>query len=346
MNTKIIATVGPKSESLKDLTSLLEAGVDIVRVNFSHASFEQFERIKKIITGFNKKSDRKILLIQDLQGPRIRVGTLPAEGLNLKDGEMASFSYGVKSKVYDGKVIPIDSASLHADIKKGDPLFLCNGDIEITVTEVKHKIIRGVIIRGGLLTSNKGINIPDTNLRAGGLTQKDINDVNFGLKIGVDYIALSFVQTAHDVERLRKIIVNSKTSKKAKIISKIERGIALKNIDSIIMASDAIMVARGDLGIEIPIEDLPIVQKNLVRHAHWHDKPAIIATQVMTSMIKNPHPTRAEISDIANAVFDGADMVMLSDETAVGENAVEAVKILKKVIERTEKYIYKGNVID
>jgi pyruvate kinase len=346
MNTRIIATVGPKSESPKDLIALLTAGVDIVRVNFSHASFEQFERIKKIINDFNKKSDRKVCLIQDLQGPRIRVGKLPSEGLNLKDGEMASFSYGVRGKDYDGKVIPIDSSSLHADIKKGDPLFLCNGDIEITVTEVKNKIITGRILRGGLLTSNKGINIPNTNLKAGGLTKKDIADVNFGLKIGVDYIALSFVQTAHDVERLRKIILAAKNSKKVRIISKIERGIALKNIDEIIIASDAIMVARGDLGIEIPIEDLPIVQKNLVRHAHWHDKPAIIATQVMTSMIKNPHPTRAEISDIANAVFDGADMVMLSDETAVGENAVEAVTLLKKVIERTEKNIYKGNVND
>ena len=344
MNTKIIATIGPKSESPKDLTALLKAGVDIVRVNFSHASFEQFKRIKKIVLDFNKRSARKISLILDLQGPRIRVGKLPSEGLILRDGEMASFSYGVRNKVYDGKIIPIDSASLHADIKKGDPLFLCNGDIEVSVTEIKNKIIKGLIIRGGLLTSNKGINIPDTSLKAGGLTKKDIADVNFGLKIGVDYIALSFVQTAHDVERLRKIIISANLKNKIKIISKIERGIALKNIDAIISASDAIMVARGDLGIEIPIEDLPIVQKNLVRHAHWHDKPAIIATQVMTSMIKNPHPTRAEVSDIANAVFDGADMIMLSDETAVGEYAVEAVKLLKKVIERTEKYIYKGNV--
>lgn len=346
MNTKIIATVGPKSESAKDLIALLEAGVDIIRVNFSHATYEQFERIKKIISDFNKKSERKISLILDLQGPRIRVGKLPVEGIILRDGDMASFSYDGKNKIYDGGVIPIDSSSLHADIKKGDPLFLCNGDMEIVVTEIKNKIITGRILRGGLLTSHKGINIPNTNLKAGGLTKKDIADVNFGLKVGVDYIALSFVQTVHDVERLRKLITKSKSNKKIKIISKIERGIALKNIDLIISASDAIMVARGDLGIEIPIEDLPIVQKNLVRHSHWHDKPAIIATQVMTSMIKNVHPTRAEISDIANAVFDGADMVMLSDETAVGENAVEAVKILKKVIERTEKYIYKGNVND
>jgi len=344
MNTKIIATIGPKTESPKNLSALLEVGVDIVRVNFSHATFEQFIRIKKIVSDFNKKSARKISIILDLQGPRIRVGNLPEAGINLRDGEMASFYYDRKNKAYDGGIIPIDSASLHADIKKGDPLFLCNGDIELIVTEVKGKVIKGKVLRGGLLSSHKGINIPNTNLKAGGLTKKDIADVNFGLKVGVDYIALSFVQTANDVERLRKIINASKQPKKIKIISKIERGLALKNIDAIIIASDAIMVARGDLGIEIPIEDLPIVQKNLVRHAHWHDKPAIIATQVMTSMIKNPHPTRAEVSDIANAVFDGADMIMLSDETAVGEYAVEAVKLLKKVIERTEKYIYKGNV--
>jgi pyruvate kinase len=238
--------------------------------------------------------------------------------------------------------IPIDSPDLYKDIKKGEPLFLCNGDIELLVTEVKNKVITAKVVHGGLLTSHKGINVPNTNIKKGGMTPKDIKDAKFGIKAGMDYVALSFVQTANDVLRLRHLLGRNS---KVKIVSKIERGIALKNIDKIITASDIIMVARGDLGIEIPIEDLPIVQKNLIRHAHWHRKPTILATQVMTSMIKNPHPTRAEISDIANAVFDGSDMIMLSDETAVGDYPLEAIRTLKKVIKRTEDYIYRTNIV-
>ena len=341
MPTKIIATIGPKSESKEKLLALLKAGVDMVRVNFSHASHSQYLRIQKIIKDFNAESERQIKIMLDLQGPRIRVGRMPEGGIFMVDGESYRFAFSNKPYVKAGDVIPIDSHDLYQDIKKGEALFLCNGAIELRVKAIKNKIITAEVINGGVLSSRKAINVPDTHIRKGGMTAKDLKDAAFGLKVGVDYIALSFVQTANDVLRLRRLL-----GKKSgiKIISKIERGLALKHIDKIITSSDAIMVARGDLGIEVPIEDLPIIQKNLVRHAHWHDRPAIIATQVMTSMIKNAHPTRAEISDIANAVLDGADMIMLSDETTIGDYPVEAVKILKKVIERTEKYIYKGNV--
>jgi len=341
MPTKIIATIGPNSESKENLLSLFKAGVDMVRVNFSHASYNQYLKIQQIIKEYNLKTDNQIKLMLDLQGPRIRVGRMPEGGIFMADGEFYKFAFSAKPYINGGDVIPIDSPDLYQDIKKGEALFLCNGAIELQVDSIKNKIITAVVVNGGVLSSRKAINVPDTNIRKGGMTAKDLKDVAFGVKAGMDYIALSFVQTANDVLRLRKLL--GKKSQ-VKIISKIERGIALKHIDKIIIASDAIMVARGDLGIEVPIEDLPIIQKNLVRHAHWHDRPAIIATQVMTSMIKNAHPTRAEISDIANAVFDGADMVMLSDETTVGDYPVEAVKILRKVIERTEKYIYKGNV--
>ena len=340
MTTKIIATIGPKTENIADLRKIISAGVSYLRINFSHASFEQYKRIHHELKIINRDLKTKVAIILDLQGPRIRVGHLPAAGLNLHEGEVLRFAYFPASHVYDGSIIPIDNPNLYLDIKKNNPLFLCNGEIELLVLSVKNKVISARVIKGGWLLSHKGINIPDTNLRAGGLTVKDIKDAKFGIKVGVDYIALSFVQTQADVLKLRRLIGD----KKIKIISKIERGIALKNIDAIIQASDAIMVARGDLGIEVPIEDLPIIQKNLVRHAHWHDKPAIIATQVLTSMIKNPHPTRAEISDIANAVLDGADMIMLSDETAVGEFGPDAVRILKKVIDRTIRYVHKGNV--
>ena len=342
MNTKIVATVGPKSESEEALTALMKNGVDMVRVNFSHATYEQYKRIKKIIDTFNKESERKVSLMLDLQGPRIRVGKFPEEGITLRVDEIYQFAYS-KLPYKKGGIIPIDNNDLYKDIKKNHPLFLCNGAIELIVSEVKNKIITAKVINGGVLSSNKGINVPDTNMQKGGLTPKDIKDLKFGLTVGMDYVALSFVQTALDVTRLRTLL--GKKSK-VKIISKIERGIALKNIDKIIIASDVIMVARGDLGIEVPIEELPVIQKNLIRHSHWHNKPTILATQVMTSMIKNPHPTRAEISDIANGVFDGADMIMLSDETTIGDYSLEAIKLLKKVINCTEENIYKTYIAD
>jgi len=341
MNTKIIATIGPKTESRKNLEALLEAGVDLVRINFSHATYDQYLNIKKTVDLYNKRTGKKISIIADLQGPRIRVGKIEEQGRVLRDGELVNFCYDVKKPTLSADYIPIDNSELHLDIKKGDPIYLSNGEIEIIVLNIKDEIIFGRVEKGGLLTSHKGINVPFTNLKKGGLTAKDIKDVKFVLKTGVDYIALSFVQTESDVARLRRLLLRYK---KVKIIAKIERAIALKNIDAIIAASDMIMIARGDLGIEIPIEDLPIVQKNLVRHAHWHDKPAIIATQVMTSMITNIHPTRAEVSDIANAVFEGADMIMLSDETTIGAYPDVAVKILKKVINRIERYLRRENV--
>lgn len=343
MFTKIIATIGPNTESPESLLSLFKAGVNMLRVNFSHASYEQFKRIKKVVNKYNLSTDEKISIMLDLQGPRIRVGIMPEGGILMLKEEVYNFTYSKKAYIKKGDIIPIDNLDLCQDIKKGEMLFLCNGDIELQVIAVKNKIINAKVINGGVLNSRKAINVPETNMKKGGMTPKDLKDAAFAIKNETDYIALSFVQTANDVLRLRKML--GKKSK-IKIISKIERGIALKNIDKIINASDVIMVARGDLGIEIPIEDLPIIQKNLVRHSHWHNKPVIIATQVMTSMIKNSHPTRAEISDIANAVFDGADMIMLSDETAVGDFPVEAVKILKKVINRTEANIYKTNVIN
>ncbi|MBN2854086.1 pyruvate kinase [Patescibacteria group bacterium] len=340
MNTKIIATIGPKTESAEDLTRLLDEGVEMIRMNFSHASYEQYARVKKLLDSYNKKNKREVKIMLDLQGPRIRVGNMPEGGIILEEGDRYSFIFK-KGGVYKNGVIPIDNAELHLDIKKGEPLYLANGEIELIVNEIKKGFIKGTVVRGGLLTSHKGINVPYTNIKKGGLTPKDIQDVKFGLKAGVDYIALSFVQTKDDVEKLRKLIGNKKG---VKLISKIERAIALRNIDEIIQASDVVMIARGDLGIEIPIEELPIVQKYLVKFSHWHDKPAIIATQIMTSMIKNSHPTRAEISDIANAVLDGGDMVMLSDETTIGDHPFIAVRTLKKVVSRTERYLDKDNI--
>ncbi len=343
MLTKIIATIGTKSESPDNLIALLDAGVKIVRVNFSHANYHQYKRIQNIVRTYNKEKKQNIKMMLDLQGPRIRVGQMPEDGVDLHTGEIYHFTYSNKAYQKDGDIIPIDSPDLYKFMRKGAMLFLCNGDIELKVISVADRVIKAQVINRGVLNSRKSINVPDTVIKEGGLTAKDLKDLQFGIKAGMDYVALSFVQSAKDVMKLKKIL-GPKSN--VKIISKIERRIALKNIDKIIFASDLIMVARGDLGIEVPIEELPILQKNLVRHAHWHNRPVIIATQVMTSMIKNPHPTRAEVSDIANAVYDGADMIMLSDETTVGEYPVMAVKMLKKVIKRTEDSIYKTNLIN
>ncbi len=342
MSTQIIATIGPSSESFQAMKALASAGVNMFRVNFSHASYAQYRRIKNNLDKINKDRQEKIALIQDLQGPRIRIGRLPEEGRNLLVGEELSFVYVARPAANIGQAIPIDNPNLHKYVKPQETLFLANGEIELKITKIVKGVIFAQVLQAGLLTSHRGVNLPHTNLKEAGLTDKDIKDVQFALKTGVDYIALSFVQTAKDVFRLKKML--SKKSS-VKIIAKIERGVALKNIDKIIKAADVIMVARGDLGIEVPYERLPIIQKNLVRQAHWHNKPAIIATQVMTSMINNSHPTRAEVSDIANAVLDGADMILLSDETAIGKQPSLAVEILKKVIDYTTNYLHKNNII-
>lgn len=342
MHTKIIATIGPKSESYETLKAMTEAGMNIARMNFSHCTYEEYRNRKATIDRINKELGTDVKIMQDLQGPRIRVGKLPQEGVTLTEGEVYTFSHG---QAYDAqaRIIPIDDPYLHADIKAGEPFYLVNGAIQLAITEVTNGNIIGTVTRGGILFSNKGINVPMTNLSRGGLTDKDIEDVRFALGEGVDYVALSFVQSAADIEKLRGIIG---TDHKAQIIPKIERRIALDNIDEIIKASDGLMVARGDLGIEMAMEDLPIVQKNLVRHAHWHSKPAIIATQMMMSMIDHQSPTRAEVSDVANAVFEGADAVMVSDESAAGSYPVDVIATMRKIVSRIEQHIGKENYFD
>lgn len=339
MNTKIIATVGPKSLDYQVLNSLIRNGVDIIRLNFSHANVNQLITLKKNLKKIKLETGRQALIMQDLQGPRIRIGRLEQE-IELIDNEVYVFTGGRASLV--NREIQIDDPDLYKDLKVGESFFLSNGELELKIIEIKDKKIYAQVERGGLLMSHKGINLPSTNLTRGGLTKKDIDDVEAVLKYEVDYIALSFVQTAADLRKLRKII----GERPIKLIAKIERAIALESIDEIIKESDGIMVARGDLGIELPMEDLPIIQKNLVRHAHWHGKPVIIATQMMTSMMDHPRPTRAEVSDIANAVLDGSDALMLSDETAIGLFPSKAVAFMEKIIKRTENYLNNKNYFD
>lgn len=335
MNPKIMANVGKRSANYELLKDMALSGMEIARLNFSHASNEQLIELKANLKKVKEETGRDVKILQDLCGPRIRVGELP-EDVHMKEGETYAFSY--QNCNLGEKCIPIDHKDIVSDVEIGHPFYLANGAIELTVTDIKKKKIFAIVERGGVLTSKKGINVPQTNLRGGGLTKKDEIDAAFGAKQEVDYIGLSFVQNANDVKKLRKIV-----GPKVKIIAKIERATALPVIDEILKEADGIMIARGDLGIEMPLEDLPILQKELIRHAHWHNKPAIVATQMMLSMVEKSHPTYAEVTDVANAVFDGADVLMLSDETSVGNYPLECVKIMKKIIDKADEYFNKTN---
>ena len=331
MKTKIIATIGPKSESPEVLPKIIEAGMDIARMNFSHCSHEEYKNRKAIIAKASADLGREVAILADLQGPRIRVGKLPEEGRELVKGEKVSFN--IKGEK-EGEIF-VDEPSLLDCVEVGHPIFLSSGEMELVVTQKNGEGFDAEVVRGGVLFSRKGVNVPETHLKISGLTEKDLSDLDFVLSEGVDYVAISFVQSGADVKRVKEII-----NGRAKVISKIETAQGLKNIDDIIRESDSIMVARGDLGVEIPMERLPFVQKNLIRHAHWYNKGAIVATQMLLSMVDNKKPTRAEVSDVANAILDGADAVMLSDESAGGQYPLESVEMITKIASQTEKLFH------
>ncbi len=333
MRTKIVATIGPKSESKEMIYKFVEAGLDIARMNFSHCTYDEYKARKVLIAEANKALGKNVLIQQDLKGPRLRVGTMPAEGRELKNGEVITFT--TDKEGCKPEEIYISDPYIHADIKVNDPIYLSSGEMELVVTGVSGDRFTATVIRGGRLFSNKGVNVPNTKLTTSGLTDKDIEDVKFAVAEGVDYVALSFVQDVNDVIRLRELV-----GPKVKIVAKIEMALALKNLDAIMQASDSVMVARGDLGTEITLEKVPYVQKHLIRTAAWYGKGSITATQMLSSMMNNPHPTRAEVSDIANAVWDGTDAVMLSDETAAGNYPLEALQTLIRITKEAENSFF------
>ena len=328
MQTKIIATVGPHSSSAPMLKKLMMAGMDVVRINCSHATPPEIRQRVKTIRAVAKALHRNVEIMLDLQGPRLRVSNVSSKGRLLVEGENVIFDTTLTT--HRG-VLHIEDPYLHQDIQVGHPLFLANGLLELMVTKVFDTTIHARVVRGGLLLNRKGVNVPQTTLTTSGLTPKDVKDVAIGMAAGVDTIALSFVQSAKDVNDLRKLV-----TKKTKIVAKIEMAVALTRLKEIIAASDSIMVARGDLGCEVPQEDVPFLQKEMIVLANKHHKPAIVATQMMISMVNAPHPTRAEVSDVANAVLDGAAYVMLSDETAAGQYPVEAVATMRRIVTRAE----------
>jgi pyruvate kinase len=325
--TKIVATLGPAWEQRAQMTALLDAGVDVVRINASHGTPEIRARwvhqLRNVLEG--RRQAAAILL--DLQGPRIRIGDLTAPR-RLAPGQRVVFA---PEDAASPDEIPTTYDDLARDVRVGSRILLDDGLLALEVRGIKEARVEAVVHYGGELKAHKGMNLPGIEVTAPALTEKDIEDVHHAVALGVDYIALSFVRRSEDIEQLRELVPRG-----MKLVAKIEKDTALKNLCGILDASDAIMVARGDLGVELPFEEVPLIQKQIIREASLHGKPVITATQMLESMIHAPRPTRAEASDVANAILDGTDAVMLSAETAVGEYPLEAVQAMDRIAREME----------
>jgi pyruvate kinase len=330
-HAKIVATVGPSSAAQETLRALFLAGADVFRLNFSHGTHQDHAKVHAAIRSLEREVGRPIGILQDLQGPKIRIGTLEGDRFDLTPGETVRFVPGGTNGTRDA--IPLPHPEIFEAIVPGQDLLIDDGRLRLTVTQCTDDFIEARVVLGGVLSNRKGVNLPDTKLALSPLTAKDRADLAFGLELGMDWVALSFVQRAADVLEARALIGD-----RAGVMSKIEKPAALDDIDDIVRLSDAVMVARGDLGVEIPHEEVPGRQKELVRACRLASKPVIIATQMLDSMISAPTPTRAEASDVATAIYDGADAVMLSAESASGKYPVEAVSMMERIIATTERH--------
>lgn len=332
-NTKFVCTLGPASQDIQTLEKMMIAGMDVARLNFSHGSYKNHAMLIKNIRQIAKKINVPLAIMQDLQGPKIRIGLIKDEGIQVKKGEKIILTCGKLKK----NKIPVQYKNLYKDVKKNSLLLVDDGLIELKVEKVKEKDIYCICKNDGVINKNKGINVPNSTITTNPITPKDKKDLAFGLKQGIDYVALSFVKEAKDILDAKKLIGN----RNVKVVAKIERIEAVENLDEIIKVADALMVARGDLAMEIGPEKVPIVQKEMIRKCNFAGKPVITATQMLQSMVDNPQPTRAEVSDTANAIFDHTDAIMLSNETAVGKYPVRALKIFAKVAQTVEKELKK-----
>jgi pyruvate kinase len=329
--TKIIATIGPSTNTYAWIKEVIKTGANGLRLNFSHGTHE--ERIDQIkwIRKASDELNKPVAIIQDIQGPKIRLGDFDGV-VTVQEGQTLALKYDAD---YERSGYLPTQYDLTKKVKRGERVLLYDGKIKTIVTSVKEGVVYVRAENEGILIKRKGINLPDTDFGGDVITTKDKQDLSFGSTVGIDYVALSFVQTAKDVEKLRKILKN--LGSKAKIIAKIETAAALDNLEEIIDAADVVMVARGDLAIETLHETVPVVQRNIIRLGIKHRKPIIVATHMMASMMDSPEPTRAEVSDVATAVLVGADCVMLSDETAAGKYPIEAIKMMKRIILHTEE---------
>ncbi|MBF8248284.1 MAG: pyruvate kinase [Bacteroidetes bacterium] len=335
-STKIICTIGPASESVDVLVQLIEAGMDVARLNFSHGTYDQHLQVIEHVKEASRRTGEYVTILQDLSGPKIRTGILKNGAEELKTGDL--FTFTIEDVSGDGHRVSTTYDRLPADVNIGDTILVDDGKMKFSVVSKTNKDVACKIVNGGRLSNKKGMNLPGVKISVPSHTDKDVEDLKFGLKNDVDYVALSFVRAADDLRQLRDVIIREvQKGKRVPIVAKIEKPEAVEDIDAIIRESDVVMVARGDLGVELPPEDVPVVQKMIVKKCNEAGVPVIIATQMLESMIENPRPTRAEANDVANAVLDGADAVMLSAETSVGKYPVEAVHTMDRIIRKAEE---------
>lgn len=330
--TKIVATIGPASESRTMLTRLARAGMDVCRLNMSHGEHAWHARAVRTIRTVSRQTGKPLAILADLQGPKIRAGKLPDGGVELVAGTSVTFT--TATTAYTRGKIPTTFRYLHRDIKPKHRILLDDGLLEVVVDRVAGRDIRCTVVTGGMLTSHKGMNLPDTAVAIPALTAKDRTDAAFAVAQGADWIALSFVRDARDVVQLRRLIQHM--GGRQRIIVKIEKPQALTNFDAILEAADGVMVARGDLGVEVPAEEVPVHQKTIIEKTRAAGKPVVVATQMLDSMIRNPRPTRAEVSDVANAIIDHTDAIMLSGESATGKYPLEAVMTMARIAAEIE----------
>ncbi|MCL4642176.1 MULTISPECIES: pyruvate kinase [Olivibacter] len=335
--TKIVATLGPASSPKEILSSLIEKGVDVCRLNFSHGSQEDHLKVINTIKEINAENNLNIGILADLQGPKIRIGKMKEGGAILLNGKQLRIT--TKEMIGNEEEIYITYQEFPKDVTEGEIILLDDGKIQLRVLKTNSvDSVTCEVVHGGVLTSRKGVNLPNTKVSIPSLTEEDLDNLHFVLNYDVEWIGMSFVRTAEDILQCKKII--AERGKTARVIAKIEKPEAIENIDSIIAATDGVMVARGDLGVEIPMEQVPLLQKMIVQKCRDASKPVIIATQMLESMITTPRPTRAEVNDVANSVLDGADAVMLSGETSVGEFPEIVIETMTKIIKNVEGTAY------
>lgn len=339
--TKIVATIGPATSSEEMLEKIILAGVDVCRLNFSHGAYELHQEVIDRVRNINNRLGCNVALLQDLQGPKLRIGKVEGE-FHLVEGNHVLVT--TEEQISTKDVLFVSYKRLIQDCNPGERILLNDGKVSLVFTEkINDTTLKAEVIAGGPLSSNKGFNLPDSSLTVPSLTKKDLADLEYGLSQEVDWVALSFVRTADDIVELKRLIAEKGTH--TKVIAKIEKPEAVKNIDEIIKVSDGIMVARGDLGVEVPLQRVPLIQKTIVEKCLAAAKPCIIATQMMETMILDSMPTRAEINDVANAVLDGADALMLSAETSVGKYPLRVIEVMSSIItdiENDRRTYFKG----
>lgn len=335
---KIVATIGPASQEEAMLGHLIQAGMNVARLNFSHGNHEDHAEVFRRIRATSERLKKPVTILQDLQGPKIRTGDLKNGQVELKPGQ--KYILTTQQILGNDQIVSVDYDDLPSSVKTGGRILLDDGNLELAVIKIEEHQVETRVVLGGTLKPHKGVNLPGAKLDIPSLTEKDLNDLAFGIKLGVDAVAISFVRTHQDIVRVKQAISRfSQDKKEIPVIAKLERPEALENLEKIVEIADGVMVARGDLGVEMPAESVPIAQKRIIETANQHGKVVITATQMLDLMIYNPRPTRAEASDVANAIFDGTDAVMLSGETAAGKYPIQSVEMMNAIICQAESHM-------